>query len=159
MKEINFEKLFVEDICHLIVSMPSVIDNKCTMRELFSKLSENPISRHVYLVNDDNVLTGSIRLINITEYLFPDIVFDFNMLISPMTLYERLLAETPSEIMTHDPISVSMKTCITEVVELMTQNHVAELPVVDEQNHIVGEVNMMEVIKYCTIKSPISAET
>ncbi|MCK5687150.1 CBS domain-containing protein [bacterium] len=156
MKTINFKKLFVKDIYHLIVDEPSIIDENCNMEELFFKISENPITRHVYMTNENNELSGSIRLINIAEYLFPDVVFDIPTMTSPITMYEKLLAETPYEIMNLDPISVSMETCITEVIELMIQNHIAELPVVDKQKYIIGEVNMMEVIKYCNIACPVA---
>ena len=80
------------------------------------------------------------------KHLFPFIE-------SPSPGHERLLdvllsleAENARDIMNSTPSFVYEETPVTEAVELMVAEQVNELPVVNSQRQVMGEINFLEII-------------
>ncbi len=149
MNSIDFGKLQVHNICDLIVSKPAIATVDCSLEKLFRLILENPITRHIYIVNENKILIGSIRLVNIAEYLFPELIFVEEILTSPIRLLESMNIETTYELMNNDPVHAYMDTSILDMIKIMKNSNIAELPIVNEKKEVIGEVDMLEVIKYC----------
>ncbi len=136
----------VRDVAKLIVENAAVISPDAPLEELLAKIVEDPRTRHVYIVDKDGVLLGSVRLNAILRQLFPYITS-----VSPG--HERLLdvlasfeAGRVKDIMNADPSFVHEGSTVTETVDLMITEQVNELPVVDNQRRVMGEVNFLEII-------------
>lgn len=58
-----------------------------------------------------------------------------------------------SEIMTHDVVAVSPQRPIIEALDILTQHNISGLPVVDEQNMVVGILSEKDLLRILFEKS------
>ena len=137
----------VSDISDLIVRNPAIVRSDCTIRKMLEKVVEDTRSRHAYIVDDTGKLIGSIRLNNIIEYLFPTTILmenrDAPRLCSFLDYTE---ASQVKEIMNRKPVYVFEDTPLPEMIKIMRQEVINELPIVDKNIKVIGEVNVWEII-------------
>jgi len=57
----------------LISVDPSILSEDRSLRELLEEIIKDTRFRHVYIVNNNNELSGSVRINNTIQYLFPSI--------------------------------------------------------------------------------------
>jgi len=67
-----------------------------------------------------------------------------------------MLIPTPADIMTKDVISVKATTPIFDAMELMAQHDISGLPVVDDQDNLIGILSEKDVI--CLLGAPENDE-
>ncbi len=139
----------VKDIKNLICKDPSVIFQENSLTDLLREIIKDTRSRHVYVVDDHNKLVGSVRLKNTIQYMFPSITLlqeSKALQVSSYLNYSQ--AETVKEIMTRNPSYVHENTTLAEMIRIMVKEQVNELPVLDREFTIIGEVNFLELITY-----------
>ncbi|OPX28376.1 MAG: hypothetical protein B1H06_03380 [Candidatus Cloacimonas sp. 4484_143] len=139
----------VKDISKLIDADPAIITPKTSIRKALEKIIVDTRSRHAYIVDENNVLIGSIRMNNVIQYLFPT----FSLMQDKETFkigsfMEYTTAMNAVEIMNPRPVFVYEDSLISEMVTLMMRETTNEMPVVDKQKHVIGEVNVLNVIAY-----------
>ena len=61
----------VGDVHKLLVEDAAAIGPDQLLDELLAKIVEDPRTRHVYVVDRDGVLVGSVRLNTVLKHLFP----------------------------------------------------------------------------------------
>ena len=139
----------VSDISKLIVKEPAVVRYDTTIKQMLETVIKDTRSRHAYIVDDNNKLIGSIRLNNIIQFLFPTTILmedrESPRLCSFLDYSE---ASKVKEIMNNQPVFVYENTPLPKMITLMRQELINELPVVDKQMHVIGEVNVLEIIAY-----------
>ncbi len=104
-------------------------------------------TRHVYVVDAAGRLLGTVRMGSVVEYLFP-----FDAVIEQNTpLYEsyvpHLGAKTAADLMHTPAVRVTEETTLGEMARLLMREAINELPVVDVQERLIGQVNVYETIK------------
>jgi len=60
----------VGEVHRLIVENATTITLDKPLDELLKKIVEDPRTRHVYVIDNKNILMGSVRLNSVLEYLF-----------------------------------------------------------------------------------------
>lgn len=142
----NIKQKKVGDIRNLIVGEASSIKDDQKISELFECFLKDERTRHVYVLNAEGVIVGSVRLNDLVELIAPYIDFlrdeMFNRFMSEFT------QKKVSDIMLKDFLSLQESSSISEMVDIMVDNKVNELPVIDDHKRIIGEVNFLELIKY-----------
>jgi len=136
----------VADIRHLLVKEPAVINKKQSIKELLTRIINDSRTRHVYVVDNAGILIGTVRMNRIVQYLFPfaAMIEQGNELsIGNLANFE---AETVQDVMDENPYFVKSSTPLSEMAEMLIQEKINELPVLDDDMHIVGQVNVYEVI-------------
>lgn len=138
--------LRVKDIHHLLVENPASLPAGAPLRDVLAKMIEDLRTRQVYVVDDECRLLGTVRMNSVVEYLFP-----YNATIqhsnSLYALYiPKVGAQTAADLMISPPVRVTGETTLGEMARLMIKEGVNELPVVDEQEHLIGQVNTYETI-------------
>ena len=153
-------KKYVRDIRNLIISTPSTISPDDTVDTLLAKIIDDPRSRHVFVVDENNVLVGSVRLNSIIGFLFPDSFLKgkssklFGGYSSFSEYFLIVNAEKVSDIMNKEPCFVYEDTTLGEMAKIMRNEQINELPVVDSEKHVIGKANMLEIIShYLKIKN------
>jgi CBS domain-containing protein len=139
--------LKVKDIRHLLVEDPASVSPSAPLRDVLDEMEKDLRTRHVYVVDADNRLLGTVRMGSVVEYLFP-----FNAIIEHNTpLYEAYIphfgAKTAADLMHKPPVRVTEETTLGEMAKLLIRESINELPVVDEMERLIGQVNMYETIK------------
>lgn len=145
-EESGLEALRVKDVLNHVEVEPDVIHCDISPEELLRKMIANPHTRHVYVVDNAGRLCGAVRMNMVVEYLFP-----FTSLRAGSS--EWLLKTLPSfddktlcDLMNDQPCSVTEDTPLAEMAEILMRERINELPVVDENRRIVGQVNVYNVI-------------
>ena len=67
-----------------------------------------------------------------------------------VTSFLRMLAEITDERVTEvmaKPVKVLKDELVVNVMKLMVENHLNDLPVVDDQNRLVAELNGLDILK------------
>jgi len=149
MPEDSLANVKVRDIKQLIIQNPSVLDENSSLEDLLKEIIKDTRSRHVYIINKQNKLVGSVRLNNTIQYMFPatSLLQESETLqIGSYMMYSS--AKTIKDIMTTNPNYVFKDTSLSEMIKIMIREKVNELPVINKDHQIIGEVNFLEVIEY-----------
>ena len=139
--------LTVSDVWELVVENPSAIGPDAPLVELMEKMVEDIRTRHVYVVDDGRHLQGVVRMHMVTGLLFPlqalgTVMTDVNLL-----RYVNLGGQFVRDVMNIKPLSVRADTSLHDMARVLLEEDLTELPVVDEANRLIGQVNMYEIIK------------
>jgi len=139
---LKLEGLTVADIRELWVERPPAVFPSCPVELVLAKIHEGPRTRHVYVVDADNLLLGSIRMSAVLGYFFPQ-----------TALGEGLRqgggsdgAPAAADMMDDNPFYVEPHTQVSFMAKIMINERINELPVVDGDKRLIGQVNMYEVI-------------
>ncbi len=146
MAERKLADVRVEDMRRLIVERATTVGPDTTVRSLLGKLLEDSRTRHAYVVDEAGCLVGSVRLNAVLKHLFPLSSANDDEVWRPMGLAAAMGSEKVRDIMNASPCSVHPEMPVLEMVKIMVAEQVSELPVVDQQNRVVGEANFLEVI-------------
>lgn len=144
--------LQVKDIRHLLIMNPAIVNSTAPLIKVLEKITEDLRTRQVYVVDEDKRLIGVVRMSSVVEYLFPyDAIIEHNNSLYN-AYYPKVNADSAEDIMISPPTKVTEETTLGEMARLMMKEGINELPVVDDQEFLVGQVNMYEVINaYLTI--------
>lgn len=149
MPENFYKNKRVKEIRELLVKKPKITSPDSSLENLIDKILSGAKSRHVYVTDKNNKLLGSIRLNSLIDYIFPNTIFlgsIENFMIYPIS--KKIFLKTANEIMNIDPSYVKDETLITDMIKIMKNEQINELPVVDKNMIIIGEVNLFEVLIY-----------
>lgn len=153
--EKKLKNVKVNDIMNLIVKSPSVLNLDAKIETILDKIVEDPKSRHVYIIDRNKKLIGSIRLNNVINFLFPVTLFyinssDFNnpQITNNLHVLNDKYEKIASEIMNSKPRFVFKDTTLIDMIEIMIKENINELPVLNETKEVIGEINMLEIIAY-----------
>jgi len=144
MSEEILLKTRVRSIKHLIVNETAIVSPDTKIKDVLAKIIKDTRSRHAYIVDKNNVLIGSIRVNNVIQYLFPTtVLFDNADSFHVGSFMEYSTAKLAKDIMNTNPIYVFEDTPLAEMITIMTREKVNELPIVDKNLKILGEVNVL----------------
>ena len=95
---------------------------------------------------------------SVVEYLFP-----YDAIIEQNSLYDAYLsdvgAHTAADLMASPAVRVTGETSLGEMARLLMREGINELPVVDGQEHLIGQVKMYETISaYLSIEQHSSVD-
>ena len=140
----------VGDIYQLLTCNPKTINENASQQEVIeAMLSGSPLARSVYAVDDAGHLKGIITLNNIMQGIaiqkglaIRDIDFK-----SPFKLLRYTPFALARDIM-GTPIYVTRDTKLQDALEKMVSELINELPVVDGDGKIIGDLNAFELLKF-----------
>ncbi len=77
-------------------------------------------------------------------------------LIGPDRMNEvKIMLATASSIMVKNPISTTADVSLNEALVKMNDHHIDSLIVVDDQNHLIGELDISQIIAHHNLKLPV----
>ena len=138
------KRLKVKNIRKMITQEASVVDEDTSLIDVAEAIVEDPKTRAVYVLNKEKKLVGIIPVIELVQYLYYEnipqeyVLYRFPMLLST--------EPTARDIML-PPVWVKDDEDITSAFVKMFKNNLKELPVVDNEMHVIGDLNILELIK------------
>jgi CBS-domain-containing membrane protein len=138
-------KLTVSDIRKSIIENPAVVKIGTSIQNALRKLIEEHHTRHIYVTDKDGKMIGSVRVNNMIEYLFPYETFWQRS--SEIAISSLFLKQNLEDIICRDFKYVHDSTKVSDMIGIMLREKINELPVLDSEMRIIGEVNILEVIK------------
>ncbi|OAA31278.1 hypothetical protein AT15_07215 [Kosmotoga arenicorallina S304] len=137
--------LRVKDVCNKITIEAPVVRENDDLNYLITTLVKNPIARTLYVVDNSGKLVGVIPvlyLLKICGYVNYGIIQPGIFLAKNVFI---LTGKKAKDIML-DPITVTEETSVSEAIKLMLQFEVQEIPVVDENQNVIGDLNSIEIL-------------
>jgi CBS domain-containing protein len=146
-ESIRLADLMVRDIRHLLVEDPATTSPNASLLEVMEEMKKDLRTRHVYVLDESGRLLGTVRMGAVVQSLFP-----FDALVELDTpLYEayvpRLGVKTAVDLMHKPPVRVTEETSLGDMARLLIREAINELPVVDENERLIGQVNVYETLK------------
>lgn len=142
----NLETTTVKDIAYLINTSCLRADHGTSLEELADMLCVSDCYK-VYLENGEGQLVGvvqakqiAMKILELSRHkederdMLPAIAFVLN------SECGRDLAEPP--------VTIPSGTTLKQVLELMEQNHIREIAVVDDGNHLVGTLAAKNILSH-----------
>lgn len=148
MSEDTLGKLTVSDIRKTIVENPAVVPIGTSIKDALRKLVKERNTRHIYVTDKNGKMIGSIRVNEIIEYLFPyETLWQRNIEYSISNITSVFSKQNLEDILQRDFKYVLDSTKVSDMISIMLQEKINELPVLDSEMRVTGEVNILEVIK------------
>lgn len=129
----------VKEVYQSVTEKAELVREDDSLPAVIQKVSRDPKSRSVYVVNEKEELVGIIDIRDLlrvagTKYLQRE----------TMTVIAYLTARRAADIM-QPPVSVSPEDDIQEALRLTVQHDLKDLPVV-EGGKVVGDLNCFEIL-------------
>jgi CBS domain-containing protein len=142
--EKKFSETLVGDVYELIVRTPTSVREDAQVREVIDGMLSNPLSRKVYVVDGQGKLKGIIT----TETILRLIGYRTGVRQTGAASFYRFLRDMFKEdvirLMTSTR-SVTREDKLTTAMDIMLRDHVNDLPVVDADGRLVGELISLEL--------------
>jgi CBS domain-containing protein len=136
------KRITVKSVRNLITKAASIVRKEAGPMEIAKAIVEDPKTRSVYVIDSDRKLLGIIPVINFTEYLFYEYVHDQFLYYKAIKPLEEITAEDimlpPTYVKESDGLDVAFQKMFGE--------NLKELPVVDDEMHVIGDLNILELV-------------
>ncbi len=136
----------VKQIRKLIVEKPVIVHENETIKELILAITGEPRARVICVVNDDKKLVGLVTVHDLVKLILPKVPELLEVDILGPSVWRKLCAEYAHEIMM-PPIYVKDDENIESVLNKLQEAGLDSLPVVDSELHIIGEINLLEILE------------
>jgi CBS domain-containing protein len=140
----SFSDFLVEDVYELMVKDPATVKAGSKIHDVFDMFLQNPISRKVYVVDDEGKLMGAVTTETLLRLLGYRVgVREFANL-SLWKLVRDMLKEGVDGVLEKVP-PVKKTDKLTNALQIMVDRHFTDLPVIDEHGVLIGELNSFEI--------------
>ncbi len=136
----------VKDVHKYITIEPPILHKDATIKDVIETLLKDPRSRSVYIVDDKNTLIGIIPTSTILKATH---ILKGKKTLRKEDTFDALKISTAryaKDIM-HPPVYVFEDEDIKDVLESMVTEGYQELPVVNKDKKVIGDLNCLEIIK------------
>jgi CBS domain-containing protein len=140
----NFSDLLVSDIYDLVIKEPATVSSGSKIREVFDEYLKNPGSRKVYVVDEEGKLLGAVTTETLLRLLGYRVGIREFAGLSLWKMMRDLLKEGVDGIFIRVP-TVKKTDKVTKALQVMLDNHLNDLPVVDSDGKLIGELNSLEI--------------
>ena len=140
----SFSDLLVEDVYELVVKDPTTVDSGSKIHQVFDEFLKNPVSRKVYVVNAEGKLMGAVTTETLLRLLGYRVGIREFADWSLWRLMRDMLKEGVEGVFDKVP-TVKRTDKLTKALKIMVESHFTDLPVVDDEGKLVGELNSYEI--------------
>ncbi|MBN2770698.1 MAG: CBS domain-containing protein [Spirochaetes bacterium] len=148
MPEIQLSKVDAKDVCRLIVKDASTVKANSSIDDILKKMIENLNTRHVYVVDNNSKLLGSIKFSNLIIHMFPFSSIGHKIELNREGLINYKKSLIAMDLMNTKPTFAKENDKLPYIIQLMNEKNIGELPIINSSNQVIGEINFMEIITY-----------
>lgn len=137
----------VKEVYTQITKAPSIIDentNITEVKELFKKAA--PIKRSLYVNNGKGKLAGIITIEDLLKAISVQKNAHQNVAVTKRSLYLYVSKETTAKDIMRGIVSVSLDDNLEDALNKMVKHDLDELPVIDGDGKVIGDLNAYEII-------------
>ena len=145
-REKTFSELAVGDVAAKLVQTASTVGPKASIREVIEKMVANPLSRKVYVVDEQGRYLGTVS----TETILRLIGYRVGVRKDGGLSFVRFLKDALKEEARHIMVkgtTVTRETKLVAALDVMVNEHLNDLPVVDADGVLVGEMASLELLE------------
>lgn len=146
----RFRHLTVGDVHRRLTIDPITVRASTTMREIAELAARSPMTRVVAVVDDDGRLIGIVPLrmvsIRVLSSVLPELALRLTSSTEGMAEFEKAIrGDTAGDIMA-DPAGLPTTMSLGDAFQRLVTLRVDGLPVVDDQNRVIGYLDAVEVL-------------
>ncbi len=101
-------------------------------------------TRQLYVVDDNGRLLGNITLARLVMYTFAS---SHGTSMSSRQIMDLITCECAGDLMTVGTLSARMDDDLDDLLELMVDRNVEEVPVVDDDGKVVSDLTMIDLLR------------
>jgi CBS domain-containing protein len=143
----NIEDLRVKDIYNCYDVEPSIVTKGDPVWKMVAALITRPSGRNVYVTDTDGKLIGIISFRDILRVTNARLGARRAGVVGFVKYLGDLLREDIDKLM-RDPVTVKQDTELLEALKKMEEVKMNDMPVVDDDYKIVGELSGMEILRF-----------
>jgi len=136
------KRIKIKTVRSLITKEAPVVKEDDGVMEIAQKMVADPRTRSIYVVDEYNRLKGIIPIQLFVQYLFFEYIPDEFLYYKAIKPLDEVVAK---DIMI-PPVWVKDEESISSAFRKMSAHNIRELPVVDDNMKIVGDLNILELI-------------
>jgi len=134
----------VKEARTLITLRPSIISEEAPLQEVVRAIIDDPKHRALYVVDKNSKLIGTVDLRRLTRHIFPHF-FEEDLI--GRGIIDFVSSETAKDLIPHPPACVTDDDDLETAFRRMMENKLEEIPVVDKDMKVVGDLNLLELFK------------
>jgi len=142
--EKRFEDTLVGDVSDKLVLKPSRVSKDANLGEVVDQMLANPLSRKVYVTDQNGRYLGTVS----TETVLRLMGYRLGIRDVGGVSFYRFLRDTLKQDIADlvtPTRSVTKDDRLVDVLEIMIKDHVNDLPVVDAEGRLIGELVSLEL--------------
>jgi CBS domain-containing protein len=147
MSDIDIRDLRVGDVHEKMIGKPAMVPEDALLKDVVEAITLNMISRKVYVVDSEGHLKGAVTIETLLRHVGYKVGVRETGVISFFKFLTGIFKENVADIM-ETPVTVTEAHKVLEALRLMEEHHLNDLPVVDDENKLVGELNSLEILVY-----------
>ncbi|RKX83091.1 MAG: hypothetical protein DRP57_08600 [Spirochaetes bacterium] len=140
----------VSEIRKYVTAVPVFVYEDDSIHTVINKFITNPVTRAVYVVNKNRMLQGIITIQDILKRISVDFYSTSFIYSEPSftgyNIMSSIKDSSAGDIMNTDTYSVKDDDSIEHAFSIIFQNHAGEIPVVDKQDKLIGDLNVIELL-------------
>ena len=152
----------VEVVVETLNLVPTCVRLDTPLDEVAQAMFAHPRVHTVCVVNDDGRLVGVLDLRTLADDLFfhimpEEFLSEVTDLEHAMQFAQMSGMRTAADAM-HEPVWVKRGEAVKDAFKRMHEHHLPGLPVVDDRYHVVGYINLLELMAVCLGPAADNAE-
>lgn len=125
---------------------PAHVSPRAEVKEIISAFAGAEHARLVYVVDKEKRVSGVISLGNLTKHL---LFHHCNKAIDNLHLLSMATSETAADFIDRPMITAQLSESIKPVLERMLSANIKEIPVLDDQGRLVGDLTIVDILQIC----------
>lgn len=143
----------VSEIMDVLSLEPAIVSPEASLGEVVNELISHPNVQVVCVQNEVKHLVGLIDVTKLSNALFQEVfpeefLGELKDLEEVLQFADRTKFHQAADIM-QEPVYVRLQDNIQQAFHLVHQRDLPGIPVVDEQYHIIGYINLLELMAVC----------
>ncbi|MCI0479525.1 CBS domain-containing protein [Candidatus Uhrbacteria bacterium] len=131
-----------------VIGKAATVRADAPLRSVVEAVVANPASQKVYVVDGQGKYLGAILI----STLMRQVANRFGVREAGVRSFMRYLSEMlgkdkAQDYLTKEMLTVRLETPLTKAIEVMVTHNVNSLPVVDDDNRVIGELSGMEFLR------------
>jgi len=139
-----FAELRVSDVQDLFVAEPAKVQKSAKISEVIERMLACPVCSTVYVIDVEGNLVGAVTQTKILELIGFRVGVRENSSVGFMHLLRDTLKENAEQIVIKTK-TVKRDTKLSDALRIMIENRITELPIVDDDHKLIGELNSLEL--------------
>jgi CBS domain-containing protein len=143
----------IEDADVIMKLEPTIVDTEATLNDVSQAMLIHPSVHVACVVADDGRLVGLLSLKNLADDLFfhilpEEFLAESTDIEKTMSFADKTRIFTAEDAMI-PPVWVKHGETIKDAFKRMHENELPGLPVVDDRYHVIGYINLLELLALC----------
>lgn len=145
MSEKDIRDLMVEDVYEIMIGKPAIVKEDALLKDAVDAITQNMISRKVYVVDEEGKLKGMITIETLLRQVGYRVGVREAGVISFFKSLNSMFKENVTEFM-EKPVTITNRHKLLDALRMMVEYHLNDLPVIDDEDKIIGELNSLEIL-------------